>query len=284
MKTPGWSPFAWLLFDLQRTITVAYIRQRWTRAALIVISIALGVSILIATRALSQNLNKAAQGATNPLSAKADLLIVNGQSGVPLALADQLRDASESIPELRDVQPMVLGRVAIPELDNRSVLMLGLQPPAKMGGTEGMDLTSLGVHVTFTVTGLELAQLLLDRHPVLLRKELAAEMNERAADFHVQLAGREVRVGSVGTVEVRGEVGLLEKDTVFMYLGDAAGLVYPDRPEYVTQINISLRSRDDVAAVQERLQQVVPVPCKVETLDENMEGVRDITAGLEGAF
>src|SRR5260370_2015971 len=147
MKTPRWSPFAWLLFDLQRTITLGYLRQRWTRAALIVISIALGVSILVATRALSQNLNKAAQSAVNPLSGLADLLVVNGQSGVPYSLYEKLYDAQyapetsaastlgllaapggegpclaaslgaverPSVPELRDVQPMVFGRGAVP--------------------------------------------------------------------------------------------------------------------------------------------------------------------------
>ncbi len=286
MKTPGWSPFAWLLFDLQRTITLGYLRQRWTRAALIVVSIALGVSILIATRALNQNLNKAAQGATNPLSAKADLLVVNGQSGVPYTAVDTLRDAGESIPELEDLQPMILGRVAIRELDNRSVLMLGLELPAKIDATNALDLPSLGVHVDFTATALEYGRMLLDgRQPVLLRKELAAEMKERASDFNVYLANNSVHVSCVGTVEVRGDVGLLEKDTVFMLLRDAASLVYPDRGEpYVTQINLRLHSRDDLPRVQKRLQELVPVPCKVETLETNMEGVRDITAGLELAF
>src|SRR5260370_21800718 len=162
MKTPGWSPFAWLLFDLQRTITFGYLRQRWTRDALIVVRIALGVSILVATRALNQNLNKAAQSAANPLSGHYDLLVVNGQSGVPQSLLATLAAAQvapetsavgtlgllaapggegpllaasmnaaeqPSVPELQDVQPLVLGRVAVPELENKSVLLLGVKAP-----------------------------------------------------------------------------------------------------------------------------------------------------------
>jgi putative ABC transport system permease protein len=317
MKTAGWSPFAWLTLDLQRTITLGYLRQRWTRAALIVLSIALGVSVLVATRALNQNLSKAAQGASNPLSGLADLLVVNGQSGVPASLVETLREAQTAapadaaataglasepgsggpfaaaalaalnrpaLPELSDVQPMVLGRVAVPELDNRSVLMLGVEPPAGMEKPAGAEVESLGVHVDVTVQGLELLGLLREHHPVLLRKELAEKLGNRQKDFHVSLAGKEMRVANIGTVEVRGDSGPLEQDTLFMYLGDAAALVYPHRRDYVSQINISLRSPADREAVRQRVQALVPVPCKVETLDTNLESVRDITAGLELGF
>ncbi len=317
MKWPGWSPLAWLLFDLQRTITLGYVRQRWSRAVLIVVSIALGVSILVATRILNQNLGKAAEGAISPLSGLADLLVLNGQSGIPVSVVDRLRDAQyaeqtdaaatvglvalpgcggpllgasylavehPAVPELRDVQPMIIGRVAIPELDNRSVLMFGLQPPRDLAAPEGTSVHSLGVHVDFTTKGLDLIQLLRDRHPVLLRKDLANDLGRQAERFHVCLAGKELEVGNVGTVNVLADAGGLEKDAVFLYADAAATLVYPHRPNFVTQININVRNPADLKKAQQRLQELVPVPCRVETLEITMANARDITAGLELAF
>ncbi len=285
MKPPRWSPFAWFLFDLQRTITFGYLRQRWTRAALIVVSIALGVAILVATRALNQNLNKAAQSAAVPLSAQSELLVVNGMTGVPISIVERLRAAQKSsIPEILDVQPLVLGRVAIPELDNRSVLMIGLQPPdlAAADNPETKALTeSLGIKIALNGN---VAAFILGKHPVLLRKELADRLGARADSFHVALAGHQFAVASAGTVSVEKEGGLLEEDTLFLDIKDAAALVFPQRPAYVTQINIRLRSKNDTAKVQQQLQALVPAPCKVETLERSLEGVRDITAGVELGF
>ena len=76
--------------------------------ALVVISIALGVGTLVATRCLDDSLHQAAQGAVNPFATLADLLVVNGQTGVPADLADRLKEAQ--LPGLGDVQPLVMGR------------------------------------------------------------------------------------------------------------------------------------------------------------------------------
>jgi putative ABC transport system permease protein len=306
MKAPGWSPFAWLLFDLQRTITFGYLRQRWTRAALIVISIALGVAILVATRALSQNLNKATQSAANPLSGHFHLLVVNGQTGVPLSLVEEIRRAKNDpngIPEIADAQPLVLGRVAIPELGKEcSVLLLGLEPPPgslldgqpatdETGAT--VDVPSFGVQVLSTrPTGLQLVQLVANlRRPAFLHDDLAKKLDGKTGDFHVHLAGKEMAVTSLGTVKILDpKADPLEKDALFMDVKDAAALVYPDRKvngseaRYVSQINIRLHSKDDAEKVRPRLQALVPTPCKVETVEANMESVHDITAGLELGF
>src|SRR6516162_9453714 len=66
------------MLSLQRTLSLGYLGRHWTRTALVVASIALGVAALVATRSLNQCLGKAAQAATNPLSNLADLLVVNG--------------------------------------------------------------------------------------------------------------------------------------------------------------------------------------------------------------
>src|SRR5947209_7906211 len=85
-----------------------YLRRRKLRTVLVVVSIALGVATLVATRTLNQNVGKAAQGAVTPWSSVSDLIVVNGQVGVPGALVEQIRAAD--LAEIREVQPLVIGR------------------------------------------------------------------------------------------------------------------------------------------------------------------------------
>ena len=53
---------AWLPLALHRTLSLRYLRRRWPRTLLIVLSIALGVATLVATRLLNTNLMKRPRG------------------------------------------------------------------------------------------------------------------------------------------------------------------------------------------------------------------------------
>ncbi len=55
------------MFSLYRTLSLRYLRRRWSRATLIVVSITLGVAILVATQMLKQSMVQAGQVAA-PLS------------------------------------------------------------------------------------------------------------------------------------------------------------------------------------------------------------------------
>jgi putative ABC transport system permease protein len=151
------------MFSLSRTLSLGYLAQHPTRAVLVILSIALGVATLLATQAVSRGLGKAAQESANPLAGLADLLITNGQAGVPVDLADRLDDeikkgafpgvaARESGKEA-SVQPFIVLPVALKELDNQQVKLLALDwsrgPRAgKSGGPAGAT-----VRVTFKDKG-----------------------------------------------------------------------------------------------------------------------------------
>src|SRR5438128_1185960 len=99
------------MLSLYRTLSLRYLRRRWSRATLIVISIALGVAILVATQMLKQTMVQAGQAAANPLAGTYDLEVSNSDFGIPRELAEQLRRAR--IPGLKSVPPLVLGRVIL---------------------------------------------------------------------------------------------------------------------------------------------------------------------------
>src|SRR6185437_8094698 len=114
------------MLALHRSLSVGYLRLHPTRAVLIVLSIALGVATLVATRMLNQSVSKEAPEAVNPMAKIADLVVMNAQTGVPRDLARELKEAG--IPGLRDAEPIVLGRITLPQLDKngRSVWLFGL--------------------------------------------------------------------------------------------------------------------------------------------------------------
>jgi putative ABC transport system permease protein len=99
------------------------LQQRWPRAVLVVASIALGVATLVATRALNQSMTEAVRGATAPLAGVADLHVSNGENGVPIALEADLA----KIEGIRRVEPVVVGHLRLPDLENqRQALLLGI--------------------------------------------------------------------------------------------------------------------------------------------------------------
>ena len=105
--------------------------------------IALGVATLVATRALNQSMTEAVRGATAPLAGVADLHVSNGESGVPITLADDLA----RIEGVRRVEPVVVGRVRMPDLENqRQALLLGI-----MWRADSADNNPWGVRVDWTI-------------------------------------------------------------------------------------------------------------------------------------
>src|SRR5260221_12361531 len=92
-----------------RLLAFRYILHRWDRAALIVVSIALGVATLVSARILNQCLEAAAQDTTTPVGA-ADLYVTTGEAGAVRWLGDDIRSAN--LPEVRSVEPLLAARLA----------------------------------------------------------------------------------------------------------------------------------------------------------------------------
>src|ERR1700729_1012897 len=111
------------MLALNRTLSFRYLRQRWSRAVLVVASIALGVATLVATQALSQCVGRAVADTANPLAGLGDLLVSSGDLGVPVQLLDDLRAAK--IPGVANLNGLVFAHVVLPDLDRRGATLLG---------------------------------------------------------------------------------------------------------------------------------------------------------------
>ena len=132
--------------SLYRLLSLRYVRHRWDRAALVVASIALGVSTLVSSRILNQCIATAAEQTTTPLRGTADLYVTNGEVGVLKSVADDLRAAE--LPGVASVQPFVFERVTLPDLDGRAAVLIG----AELTRQVFEENNPLGVTFTRTMT------------------------------------------------------------------------------------------------------------------------------------
>jgi putative ABC transport system permease protein len=280
------------MLSLQRTLTLGYVAQHPTRMALVVASIALGVATLVATRTLNAGLNQAAKSSINPFAAMADLMVSNGQTGVPRDLAEKLNEAQ--IPGLASVRPLIVGRAVLCDLPARSVMVLGVNAN---GSDDGLaeDNNPWGLHVSVDASEFynDPTRLLdfLKARPVFLGAKLAKEMEslpDRGRLFSLRrAAGKEQLVRRVGVVRIKGSGNVLEENALFMDVDTAAPLVYPQRPDYVTQLNLKIQPNADAAQVRSAVDAFLSktgAAATVQTVDENERMVSDVTASLELGF
>jgi putative ABC transport system permease protein len=265
------------MLALTRTLTFRYLWQRRMRALLIVLSIALGVGALVATRTLNETLGEVARTAGTPFADRGDLVVVNGQAGLPASLAKELEAAK--IAGLRRASPLTIGRVAVAELNGVGAPLLGvkLEP-----GDTREDLRGVSIHWTVGAADL-LGILRSDRKRVVIGSGLATKLGDKqaAAGFHLRLAGRELPVVSVGTVKLEGDAAALGDDVVFMSLDEASQLVYPLRPDYTTRLNLQLEPGANAGEVRRLAQECLGTRAEVRTAEADSDATRDLAAGLE---
>ncbi|HZY90168.1 MAG TPA: FtsX-like permease family protein [Gemmataceae bacterium] len=273
---------------LQRTLSVGYLRQHPTRASLVVLSIALGVAALVSTRLLNASMTEAALKSVNPLARLADLVVVSGEARLTRDVAERIEEAH--VPGLKDVRPLFITRVALPQLNNRSVWLIGVQLP--QAGQErrqaDAELDKWGVKVRWSA---DVRQLLnAFREPrVVVTEGLAEELRKALPDgprhFKVlAAAGRAEDVSAWGTVEFTRADFPLSGNVIFTDLATAAFIHNPAQPDRVSQINLSLEKGADAEQVRREVQRLVGDRAEVQTLDEHQGMLSDLTAGLQLGF
>ena len=283
----------WFGLDVHRTLSLRYLGRHRLRTLLVMLSIALGVATLVGTRTLSHTLVKAAEEAFSPFSSASDLIVVNGQTGMSAKLADEIRAAR--IPYVRSVQALVIGRVTIPELDDRSVPLLGIDwlvDPDKASASND----EWGMDARREASEFEIGKLLLlGPAPAFVGHELAGDLDKMAprGTFQVEMAQLRTTVQRVGTVDVRAgsPASALPTGFLVLHLPAASAILNPEWPEYVTQINIDIdkgpdekETRHRERAIKRHLQEIVGKRAEVRTVEENNDSIRDITAGLQLGF
>lgn len=290
------------MLTLQRTLSFGYLTQRWIRALLVVLVIALGVATVVATRILNQNLNSAARASINPLADLFDLVFLNGQAGIPRSLVKEFQpersEPSSYRSAIDSIYPLIFGRVAVPRLANRSIMLLGIEPGS--GKETPQSLQDLPGDFEIEWLGdknhraAEIASAMLrGQIPVFLSKDLARDLgigaessrlNHQAVSFTLKMAGLEKNASAIGIVSSRNPASLPERDVVVMPGTSASAFIYPHRPDFVTQIYVKLKPGSDRETIRSTLQKQIGSSVIVQTVQQTHDKVQDITAGLELGF
>jgi putative ABC transport system permease protein len=279
------------MLTLLRTLSVGYFSQHRVRSVLVVLSIALGVATLVATQALSKGLGSGIQEGVNPLAGLADVLITNGEAGVPAGLAQDLREAD--IEGVESVQPRVLSLVAIEELgtSGKGAWLIGFD---RLGDRRDRRKHRLREEVpgvkfkrTWRPSSWRDYLTLLEAQPAAVSVNLAAALDARDVGqrFTMRTAGHTPQATRLGTVDFsQTDLPLKERFVVLMDLHSASAICFPERPDHVHHIAIKLTKGADPERVQESLRRELKrrnVSVEVQTVEASRQMVSDVTAGLE---
>jgi putative ABC transport system permease protein len=298
------------MLTLYRTLSLRFLQERWSRALLVMASIAIGVGTLVATRALNQSIWGAARTAANPLAGSADLYISNGDSGVQRTLADEVA----RVPGVQDVEPVVVSRARLPDLGERGqAQVLGIVWKAESTEHNPWNVTIEWTISPASVPGLKgtdpqavLAFLKKWKfQPVLVGEDLAAELKRvtvdarlnplfdrisrdladklKATPVWIQTLGQKPQLFfNVGTVRAAGPAGQLIKNALIMNAADAAEL--RGQPDLVTRVDLFLEPGAEPGRVRDRVQEVVDGKAAVRTAGESDELVQQTMAGMQLGF
>jgi putative ABC transport system permease protein len=284
----------WFGLNVHRMLSLRYLSRHRTRTFLVVLSIALGVGTVVATRVLSATLVRAAEESVSPFSRASDLIVVNGQTGMSAKVAAEIRAAN--VAGVRSVQPVVFGRVTIPELGDLSVLVVGIDWLAADGENPAAN-DEWGIlpkpeietgAILLRLLGAKLSPPLGISPPAFVGRDLADDLARKSdsGDFTIEMAQQKTAVRRVGVVDVRkgSPAAALGTGFLVLHLPSASAVLNPEWPEYVSQINIDIATGADKAALKRRLQEIVGKRAEVRTMEENSESLRDVTAGLQLGF
>jgi putative ABC transport system permease protein len=275
-----------------RLLSIRYLVQRWDRAGLIVISIALGVATLVSTRILNQCIEAAAANTTTPLGL-GDLFVSNGEHGVEREIADEIRKAT--IPGVESVQPVVVDRIFLPQQNNRAAVLLGVElarhqlDPAH----NPWDLFSgdNAYKAKFTRIELSAAAALraLSGKVVVLSRTVHDEWVKRrnSVDETVMLrfGDRQAEFTPVAVVDYDSDSPLngLGPNVIGMEIGQAARFIRPDTPR-VNRIDVMMRPDADHTAVQAAVENLVGQRANVRTPKDQGQSTQEVIGGIQVGF
>jgi putative ABC transport system permease protein len=265
------------MLSVYLTLSLRYLRRRWFYALMIVTSIAAGVSLLVATRAINQTMNRAAQTAATPMSGAVDLILSNGETPIDRKLAEEVG----KIAGVATAWPRIFENVELPDSDKRTVLLVGID---MLGEQKDATTTPWQVELSQKIEEKFAAVYLMGGKAVILGKSLDADLGSPKKIKVLAKAKREPTVLTrVGTVDARGPAASLGGNVLILDLADAAGAVGLPRGK-VHRIDLTLTPGADRETVRQQIVRHVAGRADVRTPDEQNQSVENVMAGMQTAL
>jgi putative ABC transport system permease protein len=256
------------MLSLYRSLSLRYWRRCRLRGALVLASIALGVAACVATCVLDANLETAFQRSATPLDGFADLYVSNADAGVPRALAEQLA----RVPGVRAAHPLIVQRVALPDLGHRPALLLGADLDAEEGSSPWKVATR-------ELTARDFSRIVLFRQKtVVVGRELARALPADCETVQVLIEGRRNYLRRVGVFSAEGPAAAFAGNVLVLSCADAAALL--GDPDRASRIDITLEPGVDREQVRQRLTEVLAGKARLATPQQHGRWVEEMLVGL----
>jgi putative ABC transport system permease protein len=256
------------MLSLYRSLSLRYWSRCRLRGTLVLLSIALGVAACVATSVLDANVETAFQRSATPMAGFADLYVSNADAGVPRALAEQLAQ----VPGVRGAHPLVVQRVALPDLGYRPALLLG------------MDLNAEEESSSWSVTTSELTAgdfsriAILQQKTVVVGQELEQALPPDSEKVQVLIGGRTNYLRRVGVIRAQGPAAAFAGNVLVLSCADAAALL--GNPDRASRIDLTLDPGADREQVCRRVAEVLDGKARLTTPDQHGRWVEEMLAGL----
>jgi putative ABC transport system permease protein len=261
-------------FSLFRTLSLRHLRLRWSRAVMVIASIALGVATMVATRALNRSMQEAMKSSTHPLEGMAELVVSNGDVGVRLDLAPEVAQ----VPGVKSVMPLLIENVILPDLDRRGVLIgANIEPNSVQKNPWG---------ITWDITDLMQA-FRYRENSVLVGRQLAPELTQKLEKgfetFRIRARGETIDVPRwAGVMDASGPAASLGGNVIYMNVNFAGPLL--KREGVVTRLDVSLDPKSDLNHVRAEIERVLAGRAAVRTPQEfdqfNQQSINALQLGF----
>lgn len=261
------------LVSLLVTVSRRYLRQRWDRALLVASSIGIGVAMLVSTQLLNRCLDAAARESVTPGSIRPDWMITNNRK-VRLELAEALR----RVPGVADAQPFLIERVVLPEIGNRTAILIGLDTGTGQGAVNERNPFEAELAITNPSAW-------LSGRGVVVGQELARALSPDGRAVQpvvVRAGGRKHTVLPAGVVTLHGQAAKLGGFLLVMDVRQAASML--SQPGLCERIDLYLEPGADPEAVRERLAEVVGQHGAIHTPESALRATEDIVGPIRIGF
>jgi putative ABC transport system permease protein len=234
------------------------------QSLLLILGVALGVALIVGVDLANRSAHEAFILSSGVVGSQATHQIVAGSGGLPTSLYETLRLELG----LRQVAPVVTGRVRLKNADNAYMQLMGVDPAAELSFTnflgEKDEQTSLGAlsHLLLTRDGVALSQTLSDEYKLAIGDTLTVVANSRHK--RVRLA---VLLETEDDVSRRALDGMIISDI-------GAAQVVLDKVGRIDYIDLALPPEADLQPIIDRLPpnaRLQPAYWQTQTIREMVE-------------
>lgn len=256
------------MLTLLRRLSARHLASSPVRSGLVILGIALGVAVVVATRATSASMVASFDELVQRTAARADLIVVGNESGIPAELAVELA----AVPGVAHAAA-ALEIAATFASDGAPLLVLGVD---FLGDTHFLPFEGEGEDDRIVEDPLAFAN---DPGALLVTRTLA-KARGLAVGSEVALLGVDgpVTLHVRGILRDEGPAASFGGQVAVMFI-DAAQVAF-GRGTLVDRVDVALEEGADVAAMTQALERALAGRARVERPEKSGERLRDLAAPL----